>query len=49
MGVYEPIVMLMADGDARLTSLLAESQINTDGTVLHKKCYEQASGQTPEA
>jgi hypothetical protein len=39
IGVYEPVVLLFADGRTRTTALTAEPGVPADAVALHPLCY----------
>jgi len=39
IGVYEPVVLLFADGTTRKTALTTEPRLPTDAMALHRPCY----------
>jgi hypothetical protein len=44
IGVYEPIMVLLADQPGRQTSVLAEGELPAESVAIHLSCYEQRVG-----
>jgi hypothetical protein len=47
IGVYEPVVLLFADGTTRRTALAAEPELPTDAAALHPPCYAARAPNAP--